>query len=287
MKDVASGKMAPHHFVLDDEPKIEDVGIKEMLERMYYSDFCECNHLQVNSILDNIEDISREDRNFLDILETGTKNDGTHYEVPLSFRNTGIQLPDNRNQAVKRMRHLKRRFIKDQQFFEEYKRQMEELVSKCYAKKTGVKPGNGKLWYLPHHGVKHASKPGKIRTVFNCSANYGGTSLNCNLLLGPDLTNQLIGVLMRFRTEEVPFMGDIEAMFYQVKVPDSQRGFLRYLWWNNNDLIGELVDYEMGVHVFGGKCSPGCCNYALRRTAMDNAPNYDTEVAETLLRNFM
>ena len=77
-------------------------------------------------------------------------------------------------------------------------------------------------------------------------------------------------------------MGDIGAMFYQVKVPDSQRSFLKYLWWNNNDLNGELVDYDMGVHVFGGTSSPGCCNYALRRTAMDNTPNYDTEVAETL-----
>ena len=36
----------------------------EMLERMYYSDFCECNHLQMKSILGNIEDISREDRVF-------------------------------------------------------------------------------------------------------------------------------------------------------------------------------------------------------------------------------
>ena len=110
VKDVASGKVAPHHFVLDDEPKIEDVGIKEMQEQMYYSDFCECNHLQVNSILNNIEDMSREDRKFLDILETGTKNDGTHYEALLPFRNTGIQLTDNRSQAVKRMHHLKRRF---------------------------------------------------------------------------------------------------------------------------------------------------------------------------------
>ena len=44
----------------------------------------------------------------------------------------------------------------------------------------------------------------------------------------------------------------------------------------------------MGVHVFGGTSSPGCCNYALRRTAIENenAPNYDTEVAETLLHNF-
>ena len=32
VKDVASGKMSPHHFVLDDESKIEEVGIKEMLE---------------------------------------------------------------------------------------------------------------------------------------------------------------------------------------------------------------------------------------------------------------
>ena len=59
VKNVASGKMAPHYFVLDDEPKIED--------------FCECNHLQVNSILGNIEDISREDWKFLDILDASKK----------------------------------------------------------------------------------------------------------------------------------------------------------------------------------------------------------------------
>ena len=92
----------------------------EMLERMYYSDFCECNHLQMKSILGNIEDISREDRKFLDILETGTKKDGAHFEVSLPFRNIGIQLPNKRYQAVKRIHHLKR-FIKDPQFFEEIK----------------------------------------------------------------------------------------------------------------------------------------------------------------------
>ena len=44
----------------------------------------------------------------------------------------------------------------------------------------------------------------------------------------------------------------------------------------------------MGVHVFGGTSSPGCCNCALRKKAIqnENAPNYDTEVAETLLHNF-
>ena len=78
------------------------------------------------------------------------------------------------------------------------------------------------------------------------------------------LTNQLIGMLMRFPTEEVAFMDGTVAMFYQVKVPDSQRSFLGYLWLSNNDLNRELVDYEMWVHMFGGTSSPGCCNYALR-----------------------
>ena len=82
------------------EPKIEDVDIKEMW--LYYSDFSEVNHLQVNIILGNAGDISREDRNFFDILETSTKKAETHYEVPQPFRDTGVQLPDNRNQAAKR-----------------------------------------------------------------------------------------------------------------------------------------------------------------------------------------
>ena len=70
-----------------------------------------------------------------------------------------------------------------------------------------------------------------------------------NFLSGLDLTNQLAGVLLQFRSEEVAFMGDIGTMFYQVQVPDNQRGFLRYFWWENDNLEGNLVDYEMCVHV--------------------------------------
>ena len=87
----------------------------------------------------------------------------------------------------------------------------------------------GKTWYLLHHGVKHVSKPGKVRIVFDCSTNYGGTSLNNKLLSGPNLTKQLAGVLKRFCTLEVAFMGDIAAMYYQVQVPTEQRSVLRLL----------------------------------------------------------
>ena len=66
------------------------------------------------------------------------------------------------------------------------------------------------------------------------------------------------------------FIGDIESIFYQVKVPDSQRSFPRYQWCNNNDLNGEVADYEMDVNVLGSTSSPGYCGYILRRTAINN-----------------
>lgn len=57
----------------------------------------------------------------------------------------------------------------------------------------------GHIWYLPHHEVTAASKPGKVRVVFNTSARFRGTSLNEELYKGPDLLTSLIGVLLRFR----------------------------------------------------------------------------------------
>ena len=36
----------------------------------------------------------------------------------------------------------------------------------------------GKTWYLPHHNVVNVNKPAKTRTVFDCAAEFAGTSLN-------------------------------------------------------------------------------------------------------------
>ena len=54
----------------------------------------------------------------------------------------------------------------------------------------------------------------KIRVVFDCRARFNGVSLNKSLMSGPDLTNQIVGVITRFREESVVIMGDVEAMFH-------------------------------------------------------------------------
>ena len=78
--------------------------------------------------------------------------------------------------------------------------------------------------------------------VFDAAASFKGTSLNQALLQGPDLTNSLIDVLLQFRWAPVGFTADIEAMFHQVRVPESDRDFLRFLWWTDGDMTKQPAE---------------------------------------------
>ena len=115
---------------------------------------------------------------------------------------------------------------------------MRELTEKGYAEEVQdgeLATNDGKVWYIPHHGMYHPKKPDKIRVVFDCSATFLGESLNKHLLSGPDLKNGLVSVLCHFR-EPLAFMCDLEAMFHQFKVDQNHRNFQRFLWWPNGDI---------------------------------------------------
>ena len=111
-----------------------------------------------------------------------------------------------------------------------------------------------RLWYLPHHHV--LNKPGKTRVVFDCAAKYRGTSLNDQLLTGPDFTNSILGVLTRFREDHVALSADIECKFYQIRVSPAERDAFRFLWWPTGNLNQEAVDHRMEVHLFGTEFYP-------------------------------
>jgi len=175
--------------------------------------------------------------------------------------------------AEQRTFHLKRKFQRDQVYATEYKGFMSDIIKKGYAEKVppeDLQLENGKIWYIPHHGVYHKRKK-SIRVVFDCASSYKGTSLNNVLLQGPDLTNSLIGVLLRFRQEPIAIMADIESMFHQARVHEEDTNLLRFLWWPDGDISRDLEEYRMKVHLFGAVSSPTCANLALRKTAEDNS----------------
>ena len=166
--------------------------------------------------------LSQEDKTFLNRLEEGIhqRSDG-HYEMPLPLRDDMPNLPNNKSLALRRLHKLGQRFEDDVKYRDDYTTFMNEIIAKGYAEKVPKEEASydhGNVWYIPHHGVYHPKKPGKIRVMFDCSADYKRESLNKHLLTGPDLTNGLVGVLCRFRRDPVAFMCDLEAMFHQFKV---------------------------------------------------------------------
>ena len=188
-----------------------------------------------------------------------------HYEIPLPFKDRQYSVPKNRIQAEQRASWLKKRLEKNPRLLDEYKAFVEEIIAKGYARKVPPHQREsgyqGKTWFIPRHGVYHPHKPGKIRVVFNCSAKYQGKCFNDLLLKGPDLTNSLLGVLTSFRQDHVTVMADIEAMFHQVRVPDPDCSFLRFLWWPDGKLSCAVEEYQMTVHLFGAVSSPACSNF--------------------------
>ncbi|XP_068697474.1 uncharacterized protein [Montipora foliosa] len=170
---------------------------------------------------------------------------------------------------------------------EEYMKFMGDMIAKGCAEKA---PSNadarpGMQFYIKHHGTRHPKK-NKLRVVFNCSQEISGESLNKYLLKGPLLTNNLTGVLLRFRQEPIAVTCDIEGMFHQVRVNPEHRDLLRFLWREGNDLSKHPVDYRMTVHLFGATSLPSCANFALKQAAKDFEGEYGGEAANFIRNEF-
>lgn len=232
--------------------------------------------------------VSQEDLNFLAKLkENITQKDSGHYEMPLPFKEERPKLPNNKACAMHRLNCLERRLKRDETYYQDYVKFMDDIISRGDAEKVPEDEiDNSLAWYIPHHGIYHPQKPGKIRVVFDCSAKYQNTSLNDHLLTGPDLTNTLVGVLCRFRKGSIAVMCDVERMFHQFHVKKEDQDYLRFLWWENGNLQAKPSIYRMRVHLFGAASSPGCANFGLKHLAAQGQGQFSNDTIRFIQRNF-
>ncbi|XP_071111155.1 uncharacterized protein [Haliotis cracherodii] len=231
---------------------------------------------------------STEDEKAQYILETTTQLIEGHYQIGMLWRDKS-SLPNNLKAAQRRLKILTKRIVRDSEFGVLYSKTLNDYVSKDQAEKLlaqEIDNSSCRTWYLPHHGVMNPNKPGKVRVVFDAAASYLGTSLNDKLMTGPDLVNSLFGILQRFRLFEVAIAADIEGMYHQVGVPKEDSEALRFLWKSDLKTPGPPDVYRMKVHVFGAADSSSCANYAVKRTAKDNADLFEQSVIDTALNDF-
>ena len=231
--------------------------------------------------------LSQQDMQFLKILDEGIHQDPDgSYVMPLPFKSSSTPiLPNNRHQAEQRLGLLKNKLLKDSAYEADYRKFMNTLFEKGFAEEVPVSEmvrEDGKCWYIPHFGVLHPKKR-KLRVVFDGSAKYANTCLNHHLLTGPDQLNDLLGILCRFRTGKVAVTCDVESMFYNFRVSQNHRNFLRFVWYSDD--LSTVKTFRMRVHIFGATSSPGVATFGLRRLAEDNI-EISKSAAEFLKDNF-
>ena len=73
-------------------------------------------------------------------------------------------------------------------------------------------------WYVPHLPVLNSNKPDKVRRVCNAASEFGGVSLNNNLLKtrSPKIAQMNY---LQIQEKQIALRVDVEAMFFRVKVP--------------------------------------------------------------------
>ena len=198
-------------------------------------------------------------------------------------------MPDNRRMAERRLLSLEKSLSRDPRKAEAYEEALMGYVAKGHARKVSpaeMSQPTQKRWFLPHHAVTNPNKA-KIRVVFDAAARFGGTSLNESLLTGPDLLQNLVGVLIRFREERVALVADVEQMFHQVRVRAEDQPALSFMW-RSMDTSRSPDVYQMTVVIFGARCSPTLANHVLRQTAKDHQEETELSHAavEVVLNNF-
>ena len=196
-------------------------------------------------------------------------------------------LPDNKSIAIKMLESTEKRLLKNPDHAKIYQEQIQDMISRNVARKLTAEEINsydGPVHYIAHHEVlRPESKSTPVRIVFNSSANYNGHALNEYWAKGPDLLNNLLAVLLRFRENEIALMGDIKKMYHSVKIGLLDQHTHRFLW-RDMQVHRDPDIYIIQSVSFGDKPSGTIASLALRKTAEMNQDKYP-QAAKTITDN--
>ena len=180
------------------------------------------------------------------------------------------ELPDNKRAAMGRLRSTEKRLAKNPAHAAVHQKQIEDMIHRGVAKKLtyeDLESYDGPIHYILHHEVlKPDSKSTPVRIVFNSSANYMGHTLNEYWAKGPNLLNNLLGILVRFRENEVAMIGDIKKMYHSVKIGTVEQHTHRFLW-RDMDTYRDPDTFIVQTVSFGDKPAGTIPTVALRKTA--------------------
>ena len=209
-----------------------------------------------------------------DVFKKSTQFTNNRHEVSLPWRPNQPQLLTNIDLAKKRLQGLLKKLRKHPEVHQECHAIIQEqlrlgIIEKCSEQSS--QNSDGVIHYLPHHAVIRTDKQtAKLRIVYDASARgANGLSLNDCLFSGPKFDQQILDILLRFRTYKIALIADIEKAFLMVSVRKKDRNALRFLWVDDTKKSSPTVEMRFTRVVFGMSASPfllnATINYHLER----------------------
>ena len=123
---------------------------------------------------------------------------------------------------------------KDPGLIRKYNDKLLEQVSLGFIEKVrNLNLHEGTLHYIPYFPVfKTDSATTKMRIVYDASVRVSSEAMSLNdcLYTGPNLMQDLTGILLKFRTNIIAFTVDIEKAFRQIELNNQDRDATSFLW---------------------------------------------------------
>ncbi|XP_058826504.1 uncharacterized protein LOC131686254 [Topomyia yanbarensis] len=238
--------------------------LEESVER-----FWQVEELQTRS------DYSLEEKRCEEVFsDSTTRNAEGRYMVRLPRRsNFDEMVGASKSMAMKRLQLLEKRLARNPELKDEYNKFMMEYLSLGHMRCVREDDTQNSS-YLPHHPVvKEASTTTKVRVVFDASAKTStGFSINEALLVGPVVQDDLLSIILRFRTFPVALVGDIAKMYRQVLLHPEDTPYQRILW--RFDTADPIESYELMTVTYGLGPSSFLATRTLQQLASDEGDAY-------------
>ncbi|KAJ8721022.1 hypothetical protein PYW08_006487 [Mythimna loreyi] len=222
--------------------------------------------------------------------ETHTRTEEGRYMVKLPLKTSQPTCIEGNTKeiALKRLLQLERKFRKTPNLKENYKKVMKEYLNYNYMEEIPEKEViNERVVYLPHHAVIREDKEtSKTRVVFDASAKGSNlVSLNDELMVGPQLQEDLRNIIMRWRMKRICYASDITKMYLQICVfPEDANKYQRILW--RDEEHESIKEYRLLRVTFGTASAPYLAVKTLHQVADDEGQHYPNAV-KIIKENFL
>lgn len=218
---------------------------------------------------------------------TTTRTETGRYIVKLPTKTENLKSTegDTRSVAIKRFNQLERKLENNTNFKTEYTKVIEEYLSLGHMEEVPKIEINNPAVYLPHHAVIREDKETtKLRVVFDASSKgTNNISLNDELLVGPQLQDDMRNIIMRWRLHRICYVADIQKMYRQIMVHKKDADLQRIIWRRNSR--DPLQEYRLCRVTFGTASAPYLAVKTMHKVAEDEGIEHP-EAVKTIKEDF-